>query len=130
MLTGTIHFLYHLLFSQFKRFVRMADRMLLTKTLLILIINNTFASLQAICRSSVDTVLRGMADWRRGELTVLTKINIPSGAFHVLLSHWTCSPPADSQQPSWVFVCSLARPSSLLHSLLTLQLFPHWPRLK
>ncbi len=42
---------------------------------------------------------------------MLTKINIPSGAFHVLLSHWTCSPPAEFQQPSWVFVCSLARPA-------------------
>lgn len=69
-------------------------------------------------------------DWRREELKGLTKINTPSGAFHVLLSHWTYSPPADFQQPSWVFVRSLARLGSLLHFLLTLELYPHWPRLK
>lgn len=33
---------------------------------------------------------------------MLTKINIPSGVFCVLLSCWTLSPPADFQQPLWV----------------------------
>lgn len=56
-----------------------------------------------------------------GELTaLLTKINIPFGAFHVLLSHWTCSLPAELQKPLWVFVCSLARPGSSA-------LFSSWP---
>lgn len=33
---------------------------------------------------------------------MLTKINIPSGVFRVLLSHWTCLP-AEFQQPLWEF---------------------------
>lgn len=60
-----------------------------------------FAWLQAVCRSNVNS------DWG-GDITLLTKINIPSGAFYDL---WTSSL---FQQSSRGFVYSLACWGSLL----------------